>query len=72
MVLALQTVTAQHIVIVGGNAGNAKKDTTKTGEKRLLRLYGRVYDSFTKAALEAHITLMHRDSTVVDTTTCRM
>ena len=72
MVLALQTVTAQHIVIVGGNVGNAKKDTTKTKEKRLLRLYGRVYDSFTKAALEAHITLMHRDSTVVDTTTCRM
>lgn len=72
MVLALQTVTAQHIVIVGGNVGNAKKDTTKTKEKRLLRLYGRVYDSFTKAALEAHITLMHRDSSLVDTTTCRM
>ena len=41
-----------------------------TTAKKQIRLYGSVYDSFTKAALKAHVTLMHRDSTVIDTTTC--
>ena len=41
-------------------------------KKRTLRLTGNVYDSFTKAALKAHVTLMRSDSTVVDTTTCWM
>ena len=34
-----------------------------------MTLNGHVYDSFTKAALKAKITLMRRDSSVVDTTT---
>ena len=39
-------------------------------KERRLTLHGQVYDSFTKAALKAHMTLMNADSTVVDTTTC--
>ena len=70
--LALQSVTAQRVIIIGANAPKAKTDTANAGNKRLLRLYGRVYDSFTKAALDARVTLMHRDSTVVDTTRCIM
>ena len=61
---------AQQVIIVNG------ANVTKTGEKKdstakkQIRLYGSVYDSFTKAALKAHVTLMHQDSTVIDTTTC--
>ena len=61
---------AQQVIIVNG------ANVTKTGEKKdstakkQIRLYGSVYDSFTKAALKAHVTLMRRDSTVIDTTTC--
>ena len=41
----------------------------KTKTKSTVTLNGHVYDSFTKAALKAKITLMRRDSSVVDTTT---
>ena len=51
----------------------AQKDSTKvkTKKERQVTLVGSVYDSFTKARIKAHITLMTaRDSAVVDTTTC--
>lgn len=35
-----------------------------------IQLYGEVYDSFTKGAVKAFVTLMNTDSTVVDTVTC--
>lgn len=35
-----------------------------------IQLYGEVYDSFTKGAVKAFVTLMNTDSTVVDTMTC--
>lgn len=39
-------------------------------KERTVEVYGQVYDVFTKAKLQAHITLMNADSTVIDTTTC--
>lgn len=51
----------------------AQSDSTKVRQKkeRKIELAGEVYDSFTKAKVKAHITLMRaQDSTVVDTTTC--
>lgn len=42
----------------------------KKKKERVVELYGEVYDSFTKAKIGAHITLMNADSTVIDTTTC--
>lgn len=50
----------------------AQTDTIKTKQKkeRKVQLTGEVYDSFTKAKVKAHVTLMHKDSTVVDTMTC--
>ena len=51
----------------------AQNDTDKAKQKkeRRVELYGHVVDSFTKAALKAHVTLMTAsDSAVVDTTTC--
>ncbi|MBO4486257.1 MAG: outer membrane beta-barrel protein [Prevotella sp.] len=64
----LTTAQAQRFIIIGGNSSSQKNDSLKNS----IRLYGSVYDSFTKAALSAHVTLMHKDSTVVDTTTCWM
>lgn len=50
---------------------HAQTDTLQTKKKeRKVELWGEVYDSFTKAKLAAHITLMRDDSTVVDTATC--
>ena len=51
---------------------SAQTDTTKVNKKkeRQVELSGEVYDSFTKAKVKAHITLMQTDSTVVDTMTC--
>ena len=47
----------------------AQQDSVKM--KRKIELYGSVYDSFTKAPLKAHLTLLTAgDSAVVDTTTC--
>ena len=40
-------------------------------KERKMALWGHVFDSFTRAPLAAHITLMRPDSSVVDTTTCR-
>ena len=71
-VAGLTSMQAQRIVIIGGNVVSSTSSKDTTDNKRKIRLYGSVYDSFTKAALKAHITLMHRDSTVVDTTTCEM
>lgn len=49
----------------------AQTDSVKHAKKeRTVRLYGEVYDSFTKAKVKAFITLMRQDSTVVDTMTC--
>ncbi len=46
-------------------------NVTRKGKKeRNVTLIGEVYDSFTKAKLGAHITLMAADSTVIDTMTC--
>ena len=52
---------------------SAQQDSTKvkTKKERKVELYGSVYDSFTKAQVKAHLTLMTaRDSAVVDTMTC--
>ena len=44
---------------------------TKTKKERKVELSGEVYDSFTKAKVKAHLTLMTApDSAVVDTMTC--
>ena len=51
----------------------AQTDSTKVQKKkeRKIELAGEVYDSFTKAKVKAHITLMRaQDSMVVDTMTC--
>ena len=49
----------------------AQNDSVNNKKKeRQVRLYGEVYDSFTKAKVEAFMTLMRKDSTVVDTMTC--
>ena len=66
-ILSVLTVQAQEVIFIGGGSPNKEKNDSTA--KKYIRLYGRVYDSFTKAPLKAHITLMRRDSTVVDTTT---
>ena len=49
----------------------AQTDSLKTNRKeRKIDLSGEVYDSFTKAKVKAFMTLMRKDSTVVDTMTC--
>ncbi|MBQ8047922.1 MAG: outer membrane beta-barrel protein [Prevotella sp.] len=51
----------------------AQADSTKAvkqKKERTIQMNGQVFDSFTKAALEAKMTLLKSDSTVVDTTTC--
>ncbi len=48
----------------------AQKDSVKTKKTRQVELSGEVYDSFTKAKVKAFVTLMRKDSTVVDTMTC--
>ena len=50
----------------------AQTDTLKTKQKkeRKVELSGEIYDSFTKAKVKAFMTLMRKDSTVVDTMTC--
>mgnify|MGYP007122051161 CR=1 FL=1 len=50
----------------------AQTDSLKTKQKkeRQVELSGEVYDSFTKAQVKALMTLMRKDSTVVDTMTC--
>ena len=46
-------------------------DSTKVQKKeRTVDIYGEVYDSFTKAKIDAFVTLMREDSTVIDTMTC--
>ena len=60
------------MLMLAGAAG-AQTDSLKTKSKkeRTVELFGSVYDSFTKAALKAHVTLLKAsDSTVVDTMTC--
>ncbi len=51
---------------------SAQTDSAKTSKKkeRKIELSGEVYDSFTKAKVKAFMTLMRKDSTVVDTMTC--
>ncbi|MBQ0142005.1 MAG: TonB-dependent receptor [Prevotellaceae bacterium] len=47
-----------------------KRETTKEKKERKITLSGRVLNSFTKAGIEAKVTLMKDDSTFVDTTRC--
>lgn len=59
--------------LVGFSMATAQTDTlpTKKKKERVIQLGGEIYDSFTKAKLKAHMTLMHAtDSSVVDTMTC--
>lgn len=50
---------------------SAQTDSIKNNKKeRKIELSGEVYDSFTKAKVKAFMTLMRKDSTVVDTMTC--
>ena len=51
-------------------AQDSNDKTKKAKKERTVQLYGEVYDSFTKAKLGAHVTLMDKDSTVIDTMTC--
>ena len=61
LLLALATLTAQ------GQTDSTKTETKK--EERKVYLHGKVADGFTKAAVpDVFVTLMHADSTVVDTT----
>ena len=59
-------------LLLYGTSLSAQTDSVKTKEKkeRKVELSGEVYDSFTKAKVKAFLTLMHKDSTVVDTMTC--
>ena len=56
--------------ITAQNDSTATTKEVKKKKVRTIELYGEVYDSFTKAKVKAFITLMHNDSTIVDTTTC--
>ena len=61
------------LFILGSPAIYAQTDSTTVEKKknnRKIELYGEVYDSFTKAKIKAHLSLLRTDSTVVDTTTC--
>ena len=67
------TLASQAQIIIIGGSNDRKAPVDSTGKKLpTIRLHGSVYDSFTKAALKGRVTLMRRDSTVVDTTTCFM
>ena len=48
----------------------AQSDSTKVKKARQIQLSGEVYDSFTKAKVKAFVTLLRKDSTIVDTMTC--
>ena len=58
--------------IVMATSAAAQTDSVKTTKKkeRQIQLVGEIYDSFTKAKVKAHMTLMRSDSSVVDTMTC--
>ncbi len=59
------------MITVGLMTAQTKTEKTNTKKERRVEMFGSVYDSFTKARLKAHLTLMTApDSTVVDTTTC--
>ena len=61
------TLLVACFLYVGG--ATAQSDSKK--KERQIQLSGEVYDSFTKAKVKAHVTLLHeKDSTVVDTMTC--
>ena len=55
---------------MGALGADLPSDTTKTASKkqRTVYLQGSVKDSFTKAMLKAHVTVMDADSAVIDTT----
>ncbi len=59
-------------LLMGIATATAQTDSVKTKQKkeRQVELSGEVYDSFTKAKVKALMTLMRKDSTVVDTMTC--
>ena len=55
-ILSVLTIQAQNVIFIGGGSPNKEKNDSTA--KRHIRLTGSVYDSFTKAALKAHMTLM--------------
>ena len=57
--------------ILSASSQEQGKSQKKKKEKKIW-LCGGAFDSFTKAKLAAKITLMNTDSTVVDTTSCRI
>ncbi len=65
--LAIETTTAAPALGHAADKAKTEKKKKKQGE---ITIYGEAMDSFTKARLKAHVTLMLTDSTVVDTTTC--
>ncbi len=66
------TVIAFLCILFASVQASAQTDSAKTSKKkeRKIELSGEVYDSFTKAKVKAFMTLMRKDSTVVDTMTC--
>ncbi|MGM9714289.1 MAG: TonB-dependent receptor [Prevotella sp.] len=62
----LTTITSVLLLLLAANMSHAQESR----KNKKISVYGRVYDSFTKGYLNAHVTLMRSDSTVIDTTTC--
>ena len=69
LTLTLAIETANAAPALGHVPDNTKTEKKKKKQNDIM-LYGEAMDSFTKARLKAHVTLMLTDSTVVDTTTC--
>ena len=64
-------ITLCMLMLAGAAWAQTDSLKTKSKKERTVELFGSVYDSFTKAALKAHVTLLKAsDSTVVDTMTC--
>ena len=62
----LTTIASVLLLLFAANMSHAQE----SGKSKKISVYGNVYDSFTKAYLNAHVTLMRSDSTVIDTTAC--
>ena len=62
----LTTIASVLLLLFAANMSHAQE----SGKNKKISVYGNVYDSFTKAYLNAHVTLMRSDSTVIDTTAC--
>ncbi len=53
-------------------SSTSAQNASQRKEKGEVRVGGNVEDSFTKVGLPAFVTLLDRDSTVVDTATCKV